>query len=403
VDPTEKSDRPSLSLMAALVGVTSLTPLGQTVLAPALPALAKLFGASYGHTQLLVTVFLVVMAIGQLVYGALSDKWGRRRLLMFGTALFLVGSFASLLAQTMNELLAWRALQAAGGCAGAVLGRAILRDLYPGTKAASALGMLMTMTVLIPLAAPMLGGLITDHISPMAIFVALGLWGGLAGLLVLAFVPETHGRSARGAVAGPILWQYAQVLRSVSFLLPTGTVAFSTSMYFGYMAGAPHLMVDLLGVTATEYGFYLILIAGSFAIGSFGTGMLAARLGTKRLIGAGVVLASSGGIVMFAGFLLGEVTVLMLVGTMSFSSIGHGLLVPNAISRAVGAVPGLFGTASSLAGFLQLGLGAAMTALIGALVAQYPAALGWGVFVTALLSCLCAWGTLRHSEQSGAR
>jgi DHA1 family bicyclomycin/chloramphenicol resistance-like MFS transporter len=260
------------------------------------------------------------------------------------------------------------------------------------------------MTVMIPLAAPFLGGLITDHISPMANFTALGLWGVLAALLLIVFVPETHRRGLPGmAATGPLLWQYAQVLRSVPFLLPAGTIACSTSMYFSYMAGAPHLMVDLLGVSATEYGLYLVFVGGSFAIGSFGTGLLATRLGTRRLIAIGVALASSGGLVLFAGFLLDRADVLLLVGTMSFSSIGHGLLVPNAISRAVGAVPGLFGTASSMAGFLQVGLGALMTVVVGSLVVPYPATLGWAVAVTSILAALFAWAALRKDEPAASR
>ena len=396
-DPGER--RTPTPMMAALVGAVSLNPVGQTILTAVLAALATDLGEDYGRVQLTLTVYLLATAPAQLVYGPLSDRFGRRPPLLAGIALFALASLAAAFATSVDQLLVCRALQAVGGCAGFVLGRTIVRDLSAGPRAASALGFLTTISVLVPMLAPLVGGLLYAAGRGPGLFAALALWAAAILALAALLVPETNPahRNDSGHMAG----RHLAVLRSAGFRRNTGIVCLTTSSYYGFLAGAPHVATVLLGRTPTQFGLLFFLIGGGYSVGNLATGVLAQRLKGNQLLAVGSAITVAATATLWLAFVLDALSVPLVFGSMAAVTIGQGLVLPISVTRVIGAVPGMFGTASSLSGCLQTALGALVTVVVGAWVAEFPQILGLTSFVTCALSAVLAAQVITADRRAG--
>ncbi|MEQ8356493.1 MAG: multidrug effflux MFS transporter [Kiloniellaceae bacterium] len=362
--PVPPALRPSLGI---LIAVTALGPMALNIFIPAMPGLVTVFNTDYGTIQLTLTLYLFGIAIAQLFMGPLSDRFGRRPVLLAGIAVFLLGSLAAALASSIALLIAARVVQAVGGCAGLVLGRAIVRDTHSREESASMIGYITMAMVVAPMVSPLLGGYIDSWFGWRATFITVLV----VGVVVLGFawllLHETNQQRHSGAGPLAMLRGFGLLLRDTAFAGYAINISFTSAVFFAFLAGAPYIMVEILERPSHEYGLYFMLMATSYMTGNFLSGRLATRAGAERMVMTGSILALLGVMLLAAlAFTIGIVP-LALFGPVMLVGLGNGLSLPSAIAAAISRRPELAGTASGLTGFLQMAVGGLSTLVVGKL------------------------------------
>ncbi len=352
---------PSLLL---LVGLAAVGPFAMNVVVPAMPALARVFETSYGVMQLVLTAYLAATAAIQLVLGPLSDRFGRRPVILSGLGIYLLGSVICACATTVEILVVGRVIQAAGACAGLVIGRAIIRDVFGREQAASNIGYVTMAMVVAPMLAPAVGGYLFDHQGWQSMF-----WLSLVlGLIILAVslrhLHETRQPNLDGEVS--LSWRAVLgLVRDRAFCGYVIVLSFSSGIFFTFLAGAAYVVTEIMGRPASEYGLYFILSAVGYIIGNFLSGRYAVRVGLQRMIAIGCGFVVIGLVLLWA--LSGIQHTAALFGPMFVLALSNGLTLPSAMASAVSARPRLAGTAAGIAGSAQIGLGALAAFLVGVL------------------------------------
>jgi MFS transporter, DHA1 family, multidrug resistance protein len=351
--------------LAVLVLVTAITPAALHMLVPSLPLLAAAFDASTGNVQLVLTLFLAGIATGQLVYGPVSDRFGRRPVLIAGLVLFLVGTVLCGLAWSLPVLIFGRVLEACGGCAGMVLGRAIVRDLFDRERSASAIALITMAMSLAPSLSPAIGAYLAEWVGWRADFALLGVVGAAVLLLTYAKLEETHASRASVNVIG-MARSMVLLLRSPAFLSFAFGTAFTSASWFTFLASAPYLLSEQMHEPPSTYGLMILLPMVGYILGSAGVARLSVQLGSNRLFVAGLGLSLASGL-MLAAWCLIDLTPWALFVPMAISSIGNGLSQPPGIAAGLSVYPRVAGAASGLIGFLQMMVAALGTFLVGRL------------------------------------
>lgn len=400
------TQRPTRLFLIALVAVTAIGPLAMQIFIPALPIIQRDFGVAAGTAQLALSLSMLAIALATLAYGPLSDRHGRRPVLIGGLLVYLAGSLICTLAPDMAWLILGRILQASGGAAGIVLARAIVRDVYAHEKVASALAYLTMAMIVAPMVAPAIGGMLTEFLGWRAIFASVGMVGVPVLALVLLRLAETNSQPARHRGLAGMLEGFALLLRAPLFCGYALNGAFAMAAFFAFAAGAPYLMVNVMGRPVSEYGLYFIAVSFAFMLGNFAAARLSHRLGGDAMILAGSVLGLA---VILVGALLAALhvwTPLAIFGPMICIAFGNGLSMPNAQAGALGVLPRSAGTASGLSGFLQMGISAIFAQAVGSLQGDSPAvmvafmAAGLGLSLLSLLLGF-RYGRARVTEAGG--
>lgn len=364
--PAAARPAPPKPPIAILVAMTGLGPFTMQVLIPSLPGLVQTLSTTTAAVQLTLTLYLLGTAVGQLVYGPLSDRYGRRPLLLAGLALHLVATLAAAAAPSIGWLIAARVGQALGACAGLVLGRAIVRDAWPREQAASVLGYVIMAMSVAPMIAPLLGAWLDAAFGWRATMLACA---GFALPLLIATrtrLPETLPEPQPLPGLAGLLGAYGQLLALPAFRALAAVTAFSTAVFFAFMAGAPFVVVQGMGHTPTDYALAFMMMSVAYALGNWIAGRLSERLGTWRMLSIGNGLAALGALAMLAAQALPpEPHILGVFLPVAVIAVGNGVAMPNAIAAAVSVRPQLAGTASGLVGSLQMALGAAVTVPVG--------------------------------------
>jgi len=368
-DPTLLTpDVPRRPGLFILVAISGMGPLALNIFMPSMPGLQRVFNADYATVQLTLTLFLIGLAVAQLAYGPISDRHGRRPVLLGGMAVFVLGSIACLVAPTIEILIAARVLQAVGACSGMVLSRAIIRDLYDREQAVSMLAYVMAAMVVIPMLAPSIGGVLDEWFGWWASFAFCALAGAIVLFASWLALHESHTPSTAVRGAADMGFDFIRLLRNPSFASYGFQGAFTSSAFFSFLSGAPYVTIDLLGRSPAEYGLYFISLSLMYILGNFLTGRLSKRIGLDRMIWIGTSLGILGTGLLLACVSAGLLTIWILFGTIAIMTVGNGLAIPNSMAGAISAEPRIAGAAAGLAGFLQMGLGAAATLLVGALL-----------------------------------
>jgi DHA1 family bicyclomycin/chloramphenicol resistance-like MFS transporter len=366
------TQRPTRLFLLSLVAVTAIGPLSMQIFIPALPIIQRDFGVAAGTAQLALSLSMVAIAFATLAYGPLSDRYGRRPVLIGGLLVYLLGSLICSLAADMAWLIQGRILQAAGGAAGIVLARAIVRDVYAHEQVASAIAYLTMAMIVAPMVAPAIGGVLTELMGWRAIFVSVGAIGLPVLALVLLRLAETNSQPARHRGLTGMLEGFALLLRAPLFCGYALNGAFAMAAFFAFAAGAPYLMVNVMGRPVSEYGLYFIAVSGAFMVGNFAAARLSRRIGGDSMIIAG---SAFGLAAILVGALLaaGHVwTAPAIFGPMIAIAFGNGLTMPNAQAAALAVLPRSAGTASGLSGFLQMGISAIFAQAVGSLQGDSP-------------------------------
>ncbi len=374
----------SRMLIALLVVLTAMAPVSLQIFLPALPAIQATFAASSAKTQLVLSLSILANAFATLAYGPLSDRFGRRPVMLAGVVIFILGSLLCALAGSLLILIIGRIIQSAGAAAGMVLARAIVRDLYERDAAAQVIAYLTMAMVLGPMLAPTAGALLIDHIGWRAIFAVTLAVGLLTGWLTVVHLVETRpGRAGQAAWSG-LIRGGSQLLRMPAFLAYTLQSSFAIATFFAFISGAPYFMIGTLGFSATDYGLCFVVISGAFMVGNFIAARVSARVGIDRMILLGAVMVLLGAVLMQACMLAGWWTLAGLFGPMLLAAFGNGLAIANAQAGAISVVPTLAGTASGIAGFVQLIAAAAASQLVGMASHDTPLPMAAGVLLCAI-------------------
>jgi len=359
----------------ALVAISALSPFAINSVVPSIPAIEVAFAASYGRVQLILSLFLASVALAQIVIGPLSDRFGRRPILLGGFSVFVLASAASPFAPSIEALIAIRVVQGATGCVGIVLGRAIVRDLYDRGQAASMLGYVTMGLAMAPMVAPTIGGLLQEWTGWTSIFWLMAALGLLCLTVTWALIPETNLRPSSTLSFGTLFADFGKLVRRLDFLLFTASSSLTTGVFFTFLGGAPYVAERLLGLRPSVYGFWFALLPLGYALGSFLAGHLTERVGVARMILAGSALALLAVLAMLALIGAGYSGPAALFVPMAVAGIANGIALPSAISGAISVRPEIAGSASGLSGAAQLGTGAVLSIVGSALLAGSTTAL----------------------------
>lgn len=342
------------------VGVSALD-----IYLPALPSIAKDFGTDGSTLQLSLTSYFIAMAIAQIVYGSVSDMYGRRPPLIAGMTIYVIGAIGCALAPSVHALIAFRFIQGLGAGAGAVIARAIVRDLHTGPEAARLMSLLMLVFSISPLLAPLAGSFIVSMATWRDIFWVLTAFGVLGAFLVTFVLNETRTKEKRleSSLSGAFK-NYGLLLIDPYFMGVVGIAAFGMSSYMVYVSNSSFVIIEHFGLTPSAYGIMFALNAIPFFVFSQMNARLARRYGLRRVVRTAALLYSSMMVLLLATRLAGidnfvVMTVLLLAGYGFL-----GLVVPSSAVLALEAHGRIAGTASALMGTLQFVAASIVTALV---------------------------------------
>lgn len=384
VDPRDIKVTLLLTLMVAL------GPLSTDLYLPSLPSLTETFSTSVSKVQATMSVFIAGFACATVIYGPLSDRFGRRPVLIGGLVVFTLGSIGCLTAWSIESLIGWRFVQAVGGCAGPVLVRAVVRDIYERDEAARFLSYIASAMALAPAIAPMIGGVLHNFFGWRSHFVALTALGVLFIVSILMLLRETNSQRDHSATQfRQIVINMKHIMRSPSFLYFSLTMTFAYGALFSFISVGAFVIISVLGVAPDRFGYLFFFVALGYASGGLLAGKLVSRVGVTNLIGIGVGVGTLVGALGLGLSALGIQTIAAVVGPVIGVFFACGFVLPSATAGALMPFPQIAGTASSAISFLQMSGGALIGYLAGALHNNTTLPL----FIVMFAAWLCAGAT----------
>lgn len=358
-------DRRTPPHTATLVLMTGISALNMNMVVPSLPSLASFYGASYSTVTLTVSAYLALTAVLQLAIGPLSDRYGRRPVMLGCFAVFLVATVGCMFAPTIESFLAFRMAQATVASAFA-LSRAIVRDMVGPEEAASLIGYVTMGMSVAPMISPMIGGYLDEHYGWQSVFAFTLVAGGATLALIWVDMGETNATPSPSFTAQ--FRAYPELIRSRRFWGYSLTAALASGAFFAFLGAGPYVASVVLGMGPAQLGFYFGFVALGYMFGNFLSGRYAAQVGLNLMMLLGGIVAAAGIALGLALFAAGLGTPLGLFGSVLFLGLGNGLCLPSANAGIVSVRPHLAGSASGLGGALMIGAGAALSVLAGALV-----------------------------------
>ena len=385
--------------IAVLAALAATGTLATNILLPSLPEMAASLNVSSASVTSAITIFLAVFAIGQLVVGPVSDRFGRRWPVLIGFAVFLAGSIWCGLAQDLPSLLVGRVIQAAGACATSVLSRAIARDLFSGAALARAMALIMIAMAAAPGFSPLLGGALDHYFGWRSEFAFIALFAGLAAIAYGTVLGETHRSTRIPLDPVAIAKTYFGLSTDRRFLVPAATVSLIMGGLFAMFSAAPRVLIEGLDFTPIQLGLFF---AGTVMV-VFAAGMLATRLaprfGLDRSIRGGLVAAATGSIAILLVSIF-HATFLPFLGAMCVFLLGMGIVNPLGTAQALSPFGEKAGAASALVGFWQM-MGAAIGVYLAATV-SHEAMFALGIVLT-VASLLAAGLYMLRGKANSAR
>ena len=347
-----------------LAMVTASGTLGMHMIIPALPATAVGLHVSEASIQLTITLYLIGLAIGQLLYGPLSDRFGRRPVLLGGLALFTAAGVVTAIAPNAGVLIGARVLQSVGGCGGLVLGRAIVRDQATADRAAGQLALLTLVMSMAPAIAPVIGGYATAYLGWRSAFALLALLGAVAFGLILVWLPETVDTRGTGRGFSTMLHGSVRLLRSRAFLGYAIGGSCTTTSFYAFMSASPFIFENLLHRPPQEIGLYYLLLMGGVALGGFSANRMAGRVRPRTALRIANGLAIAAAAAFMLADLTGRLNVATVIVPVAVFMVGAGIASPFAVAGAVSVNPLAIGAASGMYGSMQMSYGVLCTVVV---------------------------------------
>ncbi|RYG24688.1 Bcr/CflA family multidrug efflux MFS transporter [bacterium] len=384
--------RSTLRYTLVLGTLVALGALGIDTYLPAFPAIAKSLGVTEGRVQLSLVSYFIAVALGQVVYGPLADRFGRRMPMLAGLGLFTMASVGCALTNSIEALIVLRFFQGLGACATMVIPRAVVRDLRSGEEAAKLFALMMLVLGVSPIFAPLLGSFIITWLPWQAMFWFLALYGALCMASVSLLLEESHPEERR--TSGGVLsafGTYARLLRDRSFLVPVMNGGFSQAVLFAYLTASPFVYIQLYHVDPKVYSLLFAFNAvGLIGLAQFNV-VLLRRFGATRLLRFASAVQTVSALVLLLSFVL-RVDSLPLTGLCLFLCVGvQGMVGPTTMMMALEPNPEVAGAASALSGTLQFACGAISGSLVSALFNGTAVPFALVVTVCAAVALGLAW------------
>lgn len=392
----------SFAVAALLTALVAFGPISTDMYLPSLPALVDEFRTDVPTVQLTLSAFMVAFALAMLVYGPLSDRFGRRPVLLGAVVLYVIASVACVFAPTIEALVVARVFQAMGCCAGPVLGRAVVRDVYGRDRAATVLSYMGTAMALAPAIGPIAGGWLQVAFGWQSVFVVLSLFSLIALIGTYFMLDETNPHKNPYATSpGGIVANYATLLSHRVFVGYMLTISACYCVIFSFISGSSFVLIEVVGLPPDLYGYCFATIVVGYMTGTFISGRFGRRVGGPRMVLIGATLGTIGGAAMAAFAWTGHVSVATIVLPQMLAMVGVGFVFPNSQAGAIGPFPQMAGAASALVGFFQMGVAAVVGLAIGHAFDGTARPLATGVAVSGALMLaffvVLVW-PVRHRE-----
>jgi MFS transporter, DHA1 family, multidrug resistance protein len=388
----------TFALTLLLASLTGLGPMSTDMYVPSLPAIGHALNAPTAQVQLTISSYLVGFACGQILYGPVSDRFGRKPVLLAALILYAFGSVICATTQSIGALIAARSVQALGGAGAIVLARAVVRDLYSGVRAGRELSLMGSIQAFAPILAPVIGGVLQTVFGWRASFILLVIIAVLAGSATARLLPETLHKPTPGPFSFSTMGRlYRSVLEHRSFLAHLGIMSTTFVGLYAWVSGASVVIQGVYGLSPLAFGLTYAVGSLGYMLGTSIAARIVMRRGLDRVIGLGTAIMAVGGLAMATVTALGLANVVWLVLGMTTYLTGMGLAMPQTMAGALTPFPDRAGTASSLLGFSQQSFAAIAAAVIG----TYLGRSAWPVAGTiAAMGCLAflIWASTRKAR-----
>ncbi|MFY0596194.1 MAG: multidrug effflux MFS transporter [Cognatishimia sp.] len=391
----KRTSPPHISTLILLAGLAALS---MNVFLPSLPNMAEYFQTDYRVMQLSVGIYLGCSAFLQILIGPLSDKLGRRPVILWGLALFMLATVGCLLAPTVEVFLACRMAQAVIATS-MTLSRAVVRDLYDDARAASMIGYVTMGMSVVPMVGPAIGGVLQEEFGWQSNFWMLILFAAMIFAITWFDLGETKAQSGKSLIGQ--FREYPELLTSLRFWGYTMASALSSGTFFAYIGGAPFVGTTIYGMDAKGLGLVIATPAIGYMAGNFLSGRYSTRIGLNRMIFFGCLVSTAGPTMAFIANVLGIPSPIAFFAPMVLIGLGNGMTIPNATAGALSVRPHLAGTASGLTGALLIGIGAALSAIAGLLLTEETGAAPLLILMIACgaLGFMTIWLVVRRERQ----
>tara|TARA_B100000161_G_scaffold257268_1_gene221036 strand:+ start:23 stop:1234 length:1212 start_codon:yes stop_codon:yes gene_type:complete len=399
IDEADAKPALQLRLIICLGLVAALAPLSIDMYLPSFPTIRADFETSAAQVQLTLSGYMLGFTLGQLGYGPLSDRFGRRPVLLSGIGLFVIMTVLCATANSVESLSVFRFFQAVGGAAGTVLSRAIIRDRFSGAFMARAMSLMLMFILLAPMIAPVIGGYLLVWIGWRAIFWTLVLCGALAVLVVLLGIPESLPRERRSQPGMSSLLQgYGKVLghrKALGYVL-SGGITFGA--LFAFLSGAPFVFIEFYGIAPEHMGYIFTLNVGGVLIGGWLNSKLVIRKGVQEMMSLGVWMLFGGALILFVLIYTNAWGVWGVIAGIVVFTLPINVINANAAAGALEFFPENAGTASAVVGSVRYGCGAASGFCVGLMHDGTAMPMGIAILACSVLSILFLTAMLRREN-----
>ena len=396
-----KLNRLSKRMIILLAAVSALGPVGMQILLPALPVIKQKFYVTNDVAQLTLSLSMLAIAIGTLVYGPLSDKFGRKRVMLVGIIITIFGSIVCFVADSIMLLISGRFIQAFGGAVGLVLARAIVRDVYGPEEAARVIATLVMVMVVLPMMSPALGGELMQRFGFESVFIVIAFASAIAFVFLFLWLPETLAKPVPFEGVKSMLMTFSKLFASRVFCGYAFCVTFVSVVFFSFISAAPEIMVSVLKRPPTEYGYYFIMIPAGFMTGNYVARHYGRTISIDNMIAIGASIGVFGIILALLLQTLGMSSPVALFLPIALAVFGNGITLPNAQAAAINEFPEYAGTASGLTGFLQMAVSSVAAQAVALIFngTVYPL-LGLMLVASIISLLIFRWGVLNFKKRT---